>query len=202
MKKLVYLFLALATVVCSNAATPSADAVMNSAASKIRGAKGISASFSSTGTSSVSGTIVASGNKFKLTAGGMTTWFDGKTMWSYNPRSQEVSVMNPTAREIAESNPLSYVAGWSGMFKASFSQTKPSSGYSIILTAKNSSVGIKGAVVTLSAQMIPQKIVITQRNGKKETITISSVKFTSAPAASTFTFKKSAYPKATVVDLR
>ncbi len=202
MKKILVFLMAFAAVVCTYAVDPSAEAVMNKAASKIKGAKGVSASFTTSGASIVRGTIIASGNKFKLTAGGITTWYDGKTMWTYNPGSQEVNVMNPTPKELAEANPLSYVAGWSGMFKASFAKSKPASGYSIVLTAKNNGAGIKGAVVTLSAQMIPQKIVITQRNGKKETISLSNIKFSSIPASSTFTFNKSAYPKATIVDLR
>lgn len=39
-----------------------------------------------------------------------SVFFDGKTQWSYSPGDKEVTIFNPTAEELAESNPLQILA--------------------------------------------------------------------------------------------
>ena len=40
-----------------------------------------------------------SGQKFVVNMGGTITWFDGKTMWSYVKKNEEVNVTTPTAAD-------------------------------------------------------------------------------------------------------
>ncbi len=47
-----------------------------------------------------------SGNCFSFNLGQAQVYFDGTTQWSYSPADKEVTIFNPTAAELAESNPL------------------------------------------------------------------------------------------------
>ena len=50
--------------------------------------------------------MTLSGNCFYIDLGGACIYFDGKTQWSYAPADKEVTVFEPTAEELAETNPL------------------------------------------------------------------------------------------------
>ena len=53
-------------------------------------AGGIRATFGGTG----NGTLLLKGNRFYLNSGGIQSWFDGTTQWSYLESSEEVNVSN------------------------------------------------------------------------------------------------------------
>lgn len=50
--------------------------------------------------------MTLSGDCFHLDLGTAHVYFDGKTQWSYSPADKEVTIMEPTADELAETNPL------------------------------------------------------------------------------------------------
>ena len=47
------------------------------------------------------GSIRLKGDKFLLETEGVTTWFDGRTQWSYLASSDEVNVSEPTPERVA-----------------------------------------------------------------------------------------------------
>lgn len=51
-------------------------------------------------------TLATSGNCFRFDLGNAQVWYDGATQWSYSPETKEVTILTPTAAELAESNPL------------------------------------------------------------------------------------------------
>jgi len=53
--------------------------------------------------------MTLSGECFYIDFGSAKVYFDGKTQWSYSPDDKEVTVMEPTADELAETNPLSVI---------------------------------------------------------------------------------------------
>ena len=55
------------------------------------------------------GSIQLQGDKFVLTAGGITTWFDGRTQWSYVAANGEVNVTTPTPQELQQLNPYAFL---------------------------------------------------------------------------------------------
>ncbi|EJW91654.1 hypothetical protein EVA_20253 [gut metagenome] len=55
------------------------------------------------------GSIQLQGDKFVLTAGGITTWFDGRTQWSYVVENEEVNVTTPTSQELQQLNPYAFL---------------------------------------------------------------------------------------------
>ena len=51
------------------------------------------------------GTIKMQDKKFCIETNDMTTWYDGKTMWTYAPSICEVNITTPTRQELTEINP-------------------------------------------------------------------------------------------------
>ena len=50
------------------------------------------------------------GNRFYLNSGGIQSWFDGTTQWSYLESSEEVNVSNPTPEELQTINPYALLS--------------------------------------------------------------------------------------------
>ena len=92
----------------------SAGQILNQVATKLQ-KTGVKASFEATTFKGLSpngtvlGTIQAEGNKFKIQSGSMTTWFNGKTLWSMMSGSDEVNVSTPTETEIQKMNPTAFI---------------------------------------------------------------------------------------------
>lgn len=185
-------------------AAESAAQIMEKAAAKINGAGGVSASFTLTsGHQTAKGTIKASGKKFVIETPGYSTWYDGKNMWTYNERSNETTLIEPTAAEIAEANPLALVNTYTKDFTASFAKSQTKGSKSIILTPKSKALGYKSVHVTLSDQTgLPTKVVVIPQSGTRIDVSIFQVKTKQQFAASTFTYPKSKYPKAEINDMR
>ena len=66
--------------------------ILDKTANALQQAGGIRATFGGTG----NGTLLLKGNRFYLNSGGIQSWFDGTTQWSYLESSEEVNVSNPT----------------------------------------------------------------------------------------------------------
>ena len=75
--------------------------ILDKTANALQQAGGIRATFGGTG----NGTLLLKGNQFYLNSGGIQSWFDGKTQWSYLESSEEVNVSNPTPEELQTINP-------------------------------------------------------------------------------------------------
>ena len=56
------------------------------------------------------GRIRLKGEKFRLDTEGITTWFDGRTQWTYLENSDEVNVSEPTAEELQSINPYAWLS--------------------------------------------------------------------------------------------
>jgi outer membrane lipoprotein-sorting protein len=56
-------------------------------------------------TQNVSGTFTLKGDKFVLDMTVMKAYFDGKTQWSYFTHNNEVSITEPSEKELSETNP-------------------------------------------------------------------------------------------------
>ena len=73
-----------------------AESILYQTAAAYRAAGAIKVTFEGT----QSGTLILKGNKFYLQCGGVESWFDGRTQWSYVKQNQEVNVSTPTAEEV------------------------------------------------------------------------------------------------------
>lgn len=162
----------------------------------------VQAKFSAVGgKGSATGTLVAQGNKFTLQSNQATIWFDGKTEWSLVSGSNEVNVTEPTAREIAQMNPMNFV----NLYKSGYKSTLKTVGqnYEVHLTATSKSKSIKEMFITIDKNSSKPKI-IKMRTGAKDWTTITVTSFTPLGKKSDafFKFNRKDHPKIQVVDLR
>jgi outer membrane lipoprotein-sorting protein len=90
MKKIFLLVLLMGVALCQAVAQQDAKAesILSKMADSYRKAGGISLTFGGT----QQGKLLLKGNKFCLESGGIKTWFDGKTQWSYVEQNEEVNV--------------------------------------------------------------------------------------------------------------
>lgn len=194
--------LAIAVATDSMAAmTP--EQVAQKAAAVVSGSKSISATFTINGNGRKStGSIKGSGNKFVVALPEVTTWYNGKSLYTYNPRIGETTVITPTAAELMESNPLLYVKGGGTNYSYKFSPVKRNGKYVIDLFPVKDNSGIRKLTFTVnSGNFYPEKIVVTTSGGAM-TIDVTSFKPGAAVADSEFEYPKTKYPKAEIIDLR
>lgn len=200
-KKILFIVALVAVAFTASAQSPSS--VVDKVLAAIKGGKAVSASYSvSSSQGSSKGTLVMSGKKFRVLASDVKCWYNGKTMWSYSPATDEVNITTPTAADLQMTNPYSAAQN----FKSSYIISKGGTGngtYTIRFTPKKKS-NVKHMLVTVSTSTwLINKAEIVQTNGTKATITISNYNKNASVNASTFEFDKSQVPAGTeVVDLR
>ncbi len=61
---------------------------------------------------STEGVFTLKGNKFFLEMDAMKVWFDGKTQWSYVHQNNEVSITEPSEKELTGTNPMAILSGF------------------------------------------------------------------------------------------
>ena len=185
-------------------ASETAEAMLKRAATAIKSAEGLNASFTLTsGTHKLNGTMKSSGTKFSLETSSTSTWYDGKTMWTYNGNNKETTVTTPTKSELAEANPLYIVNAYSSNFTAAFAKSQPKGGKTIVLTPKSKKLGYKSVHITIpDKSSFPSQVIVIPASGQRIAISISQIKTGLKFPDATFTYPKSKYPKAEIVDLR
>ena len=108
MKKIVFVMSLLLTTAL--AFGQSAKSVLDKTASVVSNKSGVQANFTmSGGMGNVSGTIAVKGRKFHATTPVATMWFDGKTMWTYMKKNEEVNVTTPNETQLQKINPYNFI---------------------------------------------------------------------------------------------
>lgn len=174
--------------------------VLDKTAAQLGNRSGVEANFSlkSGKYGSASGTIAIKGKKFRASTAQGTTWFDGKTQWTYMQSSGEVNVSTPNQAQQMRMNPYTFI----NIYKKGYrlSSTKKGSGWQITMKAIHPGSSIQEIVLDVSAAYQPQKI--RMRQGKQWTDIIVSNLHKANLTDSYFTFNSKDYPKAEVIDLR
>lgn len=181
------------------AATPAE--VADKCAATLAGSPSVTVDFTvvdSNGNEGASSLIV-SGNKFRLTAPGMETWYDGATQWTYYEAESQLSISEPTAEELIECNPLALVSNWKKLFSAVSTGRKNE----VRLDAKNKSTSLKSVLMTVNpATSLPSRMLVTFSNSRQATILIKNIRKGKTVPASTFRYDSKKYSPREVVDLR
>ena len=186
-----------------SASAQSPSSVVDKVLGSLKGGKAVSASYAmSSSQGSSKGTLIISGKKFRVLASDIKCWYNGKTMWSYSPATDEVNITTPTASDLQMTNPYSAAQN----FKSSYIISKGGTGngtYTIRFTPKKKS-NVKHMLVTVSTSTwLITKAEVVETSGAKTTVTISNYNRNASASASTFEFDKSQVPAGTeVVDLR
>ena len=198
MKKICILIL---TVFISTVVTAqTAKTVLDKAAAHITVKEGVKANFKMQGgIGNTSGTILIKGKKFHATTPQAIVWFDGKTMWTYMKKNEEVNVSNPTEAQLQAINPYNFI----NLYKNGYNSTLNNTGNSYVVhlttTAKNRK--IKELFITIDKKSYhPTQVKLLQ--GKNWTIFDITDLSKSKVSDSQFRFNAKDFPKAEVIDLR
>ena len=157
--------------------------VLDKTAAAMKDAGGIRAVFGGTS----NGTLLLKGEQFYLNSGGVQSWFDGKTQWSYLESSDEVNISTPTPEELQGINPYSLLS----LYK---------SGYNYKYAGWNTGNSFINLFVSKTYE--PLYIKILQSNKTVNEIIVSSYQTHQPLDNESFRFDKRKYPNAEVIDLR
>lgn len=200
--RLIMAVMALVAFAPSASAAMTAEQVAGKAAAVVSDPRGVSAGFTITANDrSTKGTVKTLGSKFAVLLPEVSTWYNGKALYTYNGRTRETTVTTPTPQELLESNPLLYVKGGSA-YTYRFSTVKLNGKYVLDVVPRKGGSGIRKLTITVNAKTFrPEKITVNAGGGTT-TITVTSFASPSGAPASAFEYPRSRYPKAEIVDLR
>ncbi len=187
---------------CQGQRSAKAAGVLDKTATSFVKGKGIALSFMG----SQKGVLQLQGDKFHLLCGGVESWFDGKTQWSYVAKSEEVTVSTPTPEEVQETNPYALLRSYKKRFGCIYKGTKTLQGkkvHEIELTPQNKANAGTSVILHITVDSyIPQSITLKLPGGRSQIFTVSSFQTGKTYDAKTFCFDAKKYPKAEVIDLR
>ena len=151
-----------------------------------------------------SGTIRLKGEKFVLEAGGMTTWFDGRTQWTYLPSSDEVNISEPTEAELQTLNPYAWLALYDRGYDLKLLPSDASGPYKVEMLSRSPEAQVSRLVLWLDKSGLqPVKFSLNLAGSVEPTvITVSDYRAGQTYPDAMFTFNPREYPTAEVVDLR
>ena len=174
--------------------------ILDKTTNALQQAGGIRATFGGTG----NGTLLLKGNQFYLNSGGIQSWFDGKTQWSYLESSEEVNVSNPTPEELQTINPYALLSIYKNGYNYKYAGTKSRNGkqgFEVILTPENKQ-DITSITLFVSQTYQPLYIKVEQNKKAANEIIVTSYQTNQPLDNATFKFDKKKFPNAEVIDLR
>lgn len=152
------------------------------------------------------GTISLKGNRFVLEMPGTTTWFNGKTQWTYVTENEEINVSTPTEEELQSINPYSFINLYKKGFVCQLNGTglyKGKSIYKILLTPENKKQDISQIELLIEESSYqPVFIRVSSKGGDEMNIDILSYLPKQNLPDSSFTLDTKRYPHAEIIDLR
>ena len=201
MKKIFCMF-SLLVAFCMVAGAQDATKILDKTSVTLKGAGNVKIGFTMTvdGASST-GYIKLQGTKFVTNMGGTITWFDGKTMWSYVKKNNEVNVTSPSEAEVAKMNPYSFLTFYKKGYSAKMGKST-SKEHEVILTGVDSAPYQKVVLRVNKSTNYPTYIDMTSAKGNVTVITCNSFLKNQKYTDATFKFNKKNYPNAEIVDLR
>jgi outer membrane lipoprotein-sorting protein len=185
-------------------AAETADQILDRTAKQISTAPSIKANYSlaTTDGGKASGTMTLCGDKFTMTSGDMSVWFDGKTQWTLIPANEEVNITEPTQQELQQVNPVLIIKAFRQGYTATMVRQNDTEAV-ITLKAKQANAEIPLATVTISkSNYMPREISFKMSSGQRATIRIPSITTGKKLATNVFQYPKSKYPNIEIVDLR
>lgn len=190
-----HLFLFLLTLVGAGVATAAVPASVSRAVKQVNAAKSLDVTCTINGRPA---SMTLSGENFILDLGDAKIYFDGKTQWSYSAADNEVTIFEPTADELAQSNPLQILRRLASDYNGAPAKGSPDS---VRLTPVNKQSDIAEATVTFDpASGWPVAMTLITGSGRAD---IKQIKFTpSQTARPASAFRFTAPAGATVSDLR
>jgi len=155
---------------------------------------------------SVDGTAYMKGDKFKIDIPDATIWFDGKNQWIYKKGIDEIIITEPTKEELQGISPSSLFSIYKQGFNLSYKGEKHVAGTAVLeveLTPQNKSSDYTKITVQINkATNLFSQIILLDKLGYENTLTIRKMQTKTNLPDKTFIFNKSDYPNAEIFDQR
>lgn len=206
MKKIISIFTLILSGVVAVMAQAGADSYLDKVVTRFRNAPGVTAQFTLKGDAqsgmSMQGELKMKGKKFVLSTQDLTTWYDGKTMWTYAVGMQEVNITEPTRQELTEINPYILLDTYKQSFtvKELTVQHKGERRFELVPTKRNTSIS-RIILTVATATMSPISFEIADNN-RTILVAITNYNDTKPLPDATFKFDASQYKDVEIVDLR
>lgn len=151
---------------------------------------------------SFDGEIILKGGKYKLLIMDTETYFDGKTMWSYLPDFEEVSISEPDQEQSSMFDPAKIFTIYKEGFNNEYNGEKDGH-YQISLIPEDT----KTTYSKIDVQIIKNTLQLLSvryygKDGNDYIVKIKSFKTNIAYNDSTFTFNPDSHPGLEIIDLR
>ncbi len=200
MKKIAFL-LSLIVFSTSFCVAQTARQVLDKCAATVSAKDGVQAKFTmqSAQYGSTSGTIAVKGRMFQASTPVSSMWFDGKTLWTYMSKNDEVNVTTPSESQLQALNPYNFINLYKQGFK--YTMTKSGTAFNVHLTATDQKRKIRELFIIVDQKTYHPTEVKMLQNQKWTTFTISDLKAQQLSDAM-FRFNSKDFPSAEVIDLR
>ena len=214
MKRLIILLIlslcSLFNVHCSMAFAQDAMKVLDIAADRIQKAGNVKIEYKAsifagaTEKASNSGTMWLQGSKMKLDAEGIMTWYDGKTRWCYVPSVNEVSIDEPSKKEMAAMNPYTFMGIYKKGFKMSVKETvlRGEAVYEVYLRAKYAKMDVKEVYVDIRKSDYQPLCIRVREDNDWQRVSVLNFKGNLQLNDDFFVFPEKEYPNAIKNDMR
>ena len=150
------------------------------------------------------GTFTIKGSRFVLEMEEMKVWFDGKTQWAYVPQNNEVSITEPSEKELSETNPMAILSGYKSKCLIRFSaKVKSAQNQCIEMIPKiknNDILKIDVQINKTNGNLFSIKL--TNKNGNSSILTLSNFQKDLKVSDNNFIFNVEKYKGVTINDLR
>lgn len=149
------------------------------------------------------GTIYLKGECFRLDTPMMTTWFDGKTQWTYVMDNEEVNVSEPTAEEMQGLNPYAWLKIWEKGYRLRLLKESAKQ-VSVQMSAMQNKQQIVSMVVVVDKRtFMPMRISLVPRGSRQATVVqVNKYEVRQKYDNSFFVFDAKKFPQAEIIDLR
>ena len=150
------------------------------------------------------GVFTLKGNKFVLEMDAMKAWFDGKTQWAFVPQSNEVSITEPTVKELSETNPMAILSGFKSKCLIRFStKIKSAQNYCIEMipkTKNNEIIKIDVQINKTNGDLVSIKL--TNKKGGTTLLTLNNFQKGIHVADNIFVFNAARFKGVAINELR
>lgn len=151
------------------------------------------------------GSISMSGNKFLIETSDYTAWYNGVNQWVYMKANEEVNLSAPSPDETQMINPATILTGYQKGFNYKYTGLKTLDGKKVdeIELIPQKKGEWKKLVIQLDqTNRLPVSLYLQNVNGMNNRVKIAKYQTNLQLPESTFTFNKSKFPNAEVIDLR
>lgn len=190
-----------AFVSAASAATP--QQIIDRAAAKLKAMPSVYVDYTlKADGNSVHGVLTICGERFTASAPGLSTWYDGKTQWTYSGRMGEVNIINPTQDEVEQINPFAILRSLGKNYKAA-QASAPKGCQAVKLTSTYTASDIREVTVTISeASSLPTRLLISLSNRQTIDISVNHIERGESLPVTYFQYNPKQFPGVQVVDLR